>query len=164
LMDACCEAGVADHSDPRRCVACGHAGRTVGLITLKALLRPAALERLAPLDYYFCGSASCPVVYFGEGAVFRREDVLVPVFQKEAEGGRTICYCFEVTEDRIRREVEAAGVSTSVERIKTLVQSDRCACEMRNPQGVCCLGNVTAVVRSAQRLRVSGSPSSAAPT
>ena len=164
MMDGCCEAGVADHSDPRRCLACGHAGRSVGLSTLKALLRPAALERLAPRDYYFCGSASCPVVYFGEDAVFRREDVLVPVFQKEAEGGRTICYCFEVTEDRIRREVEAAEVSASAERIKALVQSDRCACEMRNPQGVCCLGNVTAAVRSAQRLRVSGSPSSAAPT
>jgi len=108
-MDSCCEAGVADQSDPRRCVACEHAGTRVGLSTLKALLRPAALERLAPRDYYCCGSASCPVVYFGEDAVFRREDVLVPVFQKEAEGGRTICYCFEVTEDQIRREVEAAG-------------------------------------------------------
>lgn len=153
-MDSCCETGVADHSDPRRCVSCGHSGRSVGLRTLKALLRPAALEKLAPRDCYFCGSASCPVVYFGEDAVFRREDVLVPVFQKEAEGSRTICYCFEVTEDRIRREVEAAGVSASAERIKALVQGDRCACEMRNPQGVCCLGNVTGVVRSVQRHRV----------
>lgn len=121
---------------------------------MKALLRPAALERLAPGNHYFCGSGSCPVVYFGGGAVFRREDVVVPVFQKEAEGQRTVCYCFQIAEDQVRREVEAAGASASAERIKALVQSDRCACEVRNPQGTCCLGNLTAVVRSVQGLCV----------
>lgn len=152
-MEGCCTTNVADDSDPRRCAECGHLGRSIGLITLKALLGPAALERLSTRDHYLCGSASCPVVYFGEGEVFRREDVMVPVFQKEPEGRRTVCYCFQIAEDQVRREVEAAGVSASAERIKALVQSDRCACEVRNPQGTCCLGNVTAVVRSPQRLR-----------
>jgi hypothetical protein len=45
-MQSCCEATLADRMDPRLCAACGHAGKSVGLITLKALLRPAALERL----------------------------------------------------------------------------------------------------------------------
>lgn len=76
------------------------------------------------------------------------------MFQKAAEGLRTVCYCFEIAEDQIRREVEAAGVSASAERIKTLVRDDRCACEVRNPQGACCLGNVAAVVRSVLRLCV----------
>lgn len=108
-----------------------------------------ALERLSPGEHHFCASACCPVVYFGAGDVFSREDVLVPVFQKEPEGLRTVCYCFDVTEDQIRREVQATGASVSAERIRVLLRDDRCACEVRNPQGTCCLGNVAAVARPA---------------
>lgn len=151
-MATCCAPSGFEQRDARRCGACGTIGRSIGLITLKALLQPAALETLTTEDHYFCGSPACPVVYFGERTVFRREDVLVPVFQKGAEGCRTVCYCLEVAEDQVRGEVEAAGVSPSAERIKKLVQSDRCACEVRNPQGTCCLGNVTAVIRSVQGL------------
>lgn len=91
-------------------------------------------------------------MYYGAADVFHREDVLAPVFQKKPEGCRTVCYCFAVTEDQILREVEAAGASASAERIKSLVRDDRCACEVRNPQGGCCLGNVTALVRSRERV------------
>lgn len=124
-------------------------------MTLKALLRPAALERLTTAGhYYFCGLPSCPVVYFTAGAVFLQDDVLVPVFQKGAEGLRMVCYCLAIGEEQVRGEVEATGVSASAERIKTLVNSDRCACELRNPQGSCCLGNVAALVTSMRRLHV----------
>ena len=147
-MDCCCSSSMPDRPDPRLCAACGQPGRSVGLVTLKALLRPTALERLTPGDHSFCASASCTVVCFSAGDVFRREDVLVRVFQKEPEGRRTVCYCLDVTEDQVRREVEATGTSASAERIKALVRDDRCACEVRNPQGACCLGNVTAVAKA----------------
>jgi Zinc binding domain len=153
-MDSCCEATVADASAPRACPACGQTGRSVEPITLKALLRPAALATLSPGAHSFCASASCPVVYFGASEVFRRDDVLVPVFQKEPDGKRLVCYCFDVAEDQILREVEASGASASAERIRALVRDDRCACELRNPQGSCCLGNVTALVRSVEAVRV----------
>jgi len=146
-VDSCCDGSVPDIPQSRVCAACGQAGRTVGLITLKALLRPAALERLNAGDHYFCATAACPVVYFRGGDEFRREDVLVPVFQKEPEGRRTACYCFDVGEDQLRAEVETTGASASAERISGLVRDERCACELRNPQGRCCLGNVRAIVR-----------------
>ncbi|MCK9905406.1 hypothetical protein MXD63_36140, partial [Frankia sp. Cpl3] len=38
-----------------------------------------------------------------------------------------------------------------VDRIKTQVQAGRCACEIHNPQGTCCLGNVSAFVRGFKR-------------
>jgi hypothetical protein len=71
---------------------------------------------------------------------------IVPVFQKEPAGKRTVCYCFDVTEPDVRREIHETGNSTAAERITDLVKAERCACEVRNPQGVCCLGNVTTVV------------------
>jgi len=118
-------------------------------ITLKALLQPPALMRLHAPRHHFCPTSDCPVVYFGRDEVFRRDDVLVPVFQKEPEGNRTVCYCFAVTEDDIRCELESTGHSTASERITVLVQADRCACEVRNPQGSCCLGNVASVTTEA---------------
>ena len=133
-MDRCCDASIPDIQQSRLCATCGQAGRTVGLITLKALLRPAALERLNAGDHYFCATAACPVVYFGGGDVFPHEDVLVPVFQKEPERRRTVCYCFDVGEDQVRTEVETTGASASAERITGLVRDERCACELRNPR------------------------------
>jgi len=150
-MESCC-AVAGGGPDPRRCPECGVEGRRVGLITLKALLRPSALPRLSTGDYQFCASPTCPVVYFGGGITFRTEDVGVPVFQKEHDGHRTVCYCFDVSEGQIQREAEPGGTSESAERIKALVREDRCACEVRNPQGSCCLGNVSAALKSAKAL------------
>jgi CopZ-like zinc binding protein len=121
----------------------------VDRVTLKALLRPPALMRLQAPKHHFCPTSDCPVVYFGRDDVFRRDDILVPVFQKEPEGDRTVCYCFAVTEGEIRCELQATGHSTASERITVLVQAGRCACEVRNPQGSCCLGNVASVTTEA---------------
>lgn len=142
-MEECCQ----PRREPRpgSCPKCGHTGREVERITLKALLRPDALARLGPEEHRFCATRECPIVYFQNAEVFRREDVLVPVFQKEVQGGRTVCYCFGISEDQIRGEIDASGCSSSADRIKVLVRSGRCACELRNPQGSCCLGNVVAV-------------------
>ena len=145
-MENCCEIAPGP-GDP--CPECGRAGRKVERITLKALLRPAARERLSPGRHRFCATASCGIVYFGDGGAFRVQDVRARVFQKEPAGGRTVCYCLGVDEDTIRREIEASGRSASAERITALVQAERCACEVRNPQGTCCLGNVTNIAKRA---------------
>jgi hypothetical protein len=89
-------------------------------------------------------------VYFRGGDVFRREDVGAPVFQKEPEGSRVVCHCLGIGEDEIRQEAAFSGRSTAVERIKALVRSGRCACNVRNPQGSCCLGNVVELVAGAR--------------
>lgn len=145
-MGECCSPRRKSPQD--ECPGCGQTGRDVQGITLKALLQLDALARRRASEHRFCPSPGCAVVYFGEDEIYRREDVLVPVFQKEPAGGRLVCHCFAVGEHQLRQEVEASGVSASAERIKTLVQAGRCACEVRNPQGTCCLGSVTVVIRS----------------
>lgn len=149
-MPDCCRVEAPEAEDFTRCPSCGRAGRELDRITLKALLRPAALERLSAPEHRFCATPSCPVVYFGSGESFERGAVAVLVFQKEREGDRVVCYCLELRESDVRREVEETGRSTASERITRLVQSGRCACEVRNPQGSCCLGNVAAVEKAAQ--------------
>jgi hypothetical protein len=147
-MEACCVLPTTDLGSPKNCPRCGKPGRSVERITLKALLRPEALTRLFAPEHRFCSTADCPVVYFGRAEVFERKDLSVPVFQKEPAGARTVCYCFGITEADVGREIAETGRTTAAERISALVKAGRCACELKNPQGNCCLGNVAAVTRS----------------
>lgn len=113
---------------------------------MKAILRARALATLAAAGHRFCATASCPIVYFADGEAFSTDDVAVPVFQKEVVGQRTVCYCFQISEADLRREIEATGESTASQRVTAHVKAGRCACEIKNPQGTCCLGNIGAVV------------------
>ncbi len=148
MSDRCCVPQSGSNESASHCPVCESPGRQVERITLKALLRPAALMRLSAPAHRFCPTAGCMVVYFGIGEVFERGDVMVPVFQKESPGARTVCYCFALTEEDIRRELTEAGLSSASERITQLVKDERCACEVRNPQGNCCLGNVAEVTKA----------------
>ena len=148
-IDSCCRMSRRPLKEPMNCSECGVRGSDLGEITLKALLRPAALERRSEERHRFCATPSCPVVHYGREETFTRDDVIVPVFQKETAAGRTVCYCFAVSQSDITEEVATTGRSTASIRIKALVQADRCACELRNPQGSCCLGNVAATEHQA---------------
>jgi hypothetical protein len=148
----------ASGAAPDRCPHCGQPGRGIEPITVKALLRPEALARLSASAHRFCSTPSCPVVYFGEQEAFRREDVAAPVFQKEPAGQRTVCYCFAVSEADVRRELMETGGSTAAKRIYDHVRAGRCACEIKNPQGSCCLGNVVA----AEKALAAGAPGTSA--
>lgn len=69
----------------------------------------------------------------------------VPVFQKEDALAVPICYCFGWTRERVIQAIQEGERPT--EDIKEQVQANRCGCEINNPQGACCLGNVTAFIR-----------------
>ena len=130
------------------CRQCGKPGNPVPEVTLKALLRGPALERRKRSEHRFCSTAKCPVVYFGTDESFTGDDLNVPVFQKEPPGNRTVCYCFEVKESDIRREMSEDGISPLFAKITRLVNADLCACELKNPQGNCCLGTMGRIIRS----------------
>jgi hypothetical protein len=47
-------------------------------------------------------------------------------------------------------EIRAASPearTSLLDDITTGIQADQCACDMRNPQGSCCLGNVRALIK-----------------
>ncbi len=149
-MGDCCAVTPSVATSPARCPACARQGRLVQRITVKAMLRPAALMRLSACEHRFCPTPTCRVVYFGPGEVFDRDEVVTPVFQKEPEGDRIVCYCFEVSEGHIRHEVAETGRSTAADRITALVKAERCACEVKTPQGSCCLGNIATAIAVAK--------------
>ena len=131
------------------CSACGQKGKRVDILTLKALLA-VPLTDLRAVEYLFCRTPDCPTVYysldgqqqFGEDALRER------VHQKHPTADDVlVCYCFRHSLGSIRVGLLATGRSRVVASVTAGIQAGQCACDIRNPQGSCCLGNVRATVQ-----------------
>lgn len=147
--DEVCEISVSQVvAYPRLCPQSGSKGRRVDGATLKAMLS-VSLTELRDITYFFCKDADCPVVYFSEDGTqtFTKDQVRERVYQKEPDNDDVfICYCFRHTLGSIEAEF-AAGYSTLIDTINAGIHAGQCACDIRNPQGSCCLGNITALVK-----------------
>lgn len=131
------------------CPDCGSRSKQVKFVTVKSLVRHLPFG-MPSTQYYFCETASCDIVYFpwdAKAPSFRRDDLLVRVALNESDVTLPLCYCFGISRKQIWDEIRQSGKSMAVERIRAEVKSGRCACEVKNPSGTCCLGNV---VRAAQ--------------
>jgi hypothetical protein len=146
-MDGRCDFPVAE-ACARACASCAERGSPVQLLTVKALLTQVALRRVQVTHYRFCANPACQTVYFGDaGDHFGTDDLRVPVWQKQPGDGRLLCYCFGETESGIRSELVEHGRTEVVARIREHIAAHRCACDVRNPRGGCCLGDVLAAVK-----------------
>lgn len=144
-------------SKPRRmgkkqCPECGGEGKPMGSITLGSLLKEPS--RIANYSYQFCARPQCPVVYFSESgaSVFHKDQLKVRVGIKEKEDPIPLCYCFGWDRERIWKELRETGKSTAVASITQEVKAGNCFCERSNPQGTCCLGDVSEAVKEGMDL------------
>jgi hypothetical protein len=149
-MSSCRSGDAKSHTAPAvmACPVNGTRCKQVSTVTVRSLVRKLPLQ-MPDTQYYFCESADCEVVYCGlntEAPVFRREDLSVRVGAKETADPIPICYCFGFTRQDIWVEVRANGKSTIAEEIAVEVAAGRCACDLKNPAGKCCLGDVTRAV------------------
>lgn len=131
------------------CPSCHQPGKSIDDITLKAMLA-VPLTELSAVEYRFCRTPSCPTVYYSVDGQqqFVEADLRERVHQKHPEADDIfVCYCFRHSPATIREELLATSLSSVVEHVTAGVKAGQCACEVRNPQGACCLGNVRAVVQ-----------------
>ncbi len=145
---SCCSAPEAEEKGGSApgCPHCGVDGRRVDPITLKALLTGEALRRGIPRSPRFCATERCPVVYFGERGTtsFTESDLTVSVHAKHPLNDTVpVCYCFGFDAASIAR-APAGAVRAEV---AAEVRAGHCACEVRNPKGACCLGDIVAAER-----------------
>ena len=101
---------------------------------------------------YFDRTPECDVVYFSNEAnsYFHKDDLTVRVGLKETESPIPLCYCFGHTAESVEEEIVARGRSTVPETITEEVQAGNCSCEVKNPSGRCCLGDVNRAIRQIQ--------------
>lgn len=127
------------------CPVCAEPGQPVPGQTIKSLLA-VSLRQLRAEVYRFCATPACRVVYFSDDAhTFTEAMVRERVFQKHPEAADTlVCYCFQYAVGDAAVAAEHARIVTA---IRAGIQAGQCACDLRNPQGTCCLGNVLALAR-----------------
>jgi hypothetical protein len=134
------------------CPECGQVGRPVQGQTVKAMLS-VTLRRVQEFKYFFCRTQTCSVVYFyhGGGWTFTVEDVREKVYQKEPEAEDVfVCYCFRHTVGDLRKASPQSRINI-VADINTGINMKQCACDLRNPQGSCCLGNVRSMIKRLEK-------------
>ena len=139
-------------SKRENCANCGTQSRAVSRKTVLLMLKPQVLEQAFYGKYRFCATPNCSVVYFEEESdcVFTTDDLQVIVGVKSITDPIPLCYCFGFEERHLRLEISQTGSTSIPERISNLIREGLCACEARNPSGVCCLGDVN---QAAKRLR-----------
>ncbi len=123
------------------CPDCHSQGKPIQISTLKSQLKPQAMRQITDKQYFFCKTPKCEVVYFNTHSQFNTEDIREKVFQKDPSPDCFVCYCFGFTRADILNDAETDEPSISLQ-ISAWTSAKKCACELRNPQGSCCLGNV----------------------
>ena len=116
------------------------------------MLKPGLSEQAMQGNYSFCSDRDCSIVYFEDkgSQQFTVDDLRVRVGLKVKGDPIPVCYCFGFDENRIRDEFDRTGSTSIVEKVSRLIREGLCACEARNPSGVCCLGELN---KTANRLR-----------
>ena len=147
MSESCCSATPPDNASSG-CPVSGSSGKPVDRTTVAAL----AKGRVPPKqDFRLCRDAACEVVYYGSaGTVLTADDLTIhPGFKNGSDG--LVCYCFLHRKDDISRQLQETGQTDIFESIKSEVQAGNCACEVRNPSGKCCLGEVQEAIHSLKK-------------
>lgn len=146
-MSDCC--GVANGSQKGThgiCPSCQLRAKPVATVTVKHLVIDHTRVRVEQ-SFSFCRTPECAVVYFSDAEIFRKHDLKVRIGLKEHEDPIPLCYCFGYNREDLRREIEQHRASDIPNRIKAEVQGGFCACEVKNPSGSCCLGDINRAVK-----------------
>lgn len=148
--DQCCLVTENTPAPPRaECPISKTPSRRVQSRTLEHLLKPEKVAAIQSAQYYYCTDPNCKVVYFSNESVpfFAVDDVAVKVLSKDNGDSVNVCYCFNWTRARIKEELANTGTSTASMQIAKEVKAGNCACDIKNPKGECCLGDVNSVVK-----------------
>ena len=148
VSSECCSVA-EEETASERCPACAKRGRIVSLATVGSMVKTSVeAHKLGQPSYKLCRNRDCPVVYFAPGIAINKTELRVPVNFKEKNCDGPICYCFNHGLASIRAEIQSTGRSTAQAVITKEVQAGRCACEVKNPAGTCCLGDIIRAVQS----------------
>ena len=134
------------------CPGCGKTAKPVQGQTVNALLS-VSLREVRDAEYLFCRTQTCPVAYFPPESdqTFTVEQIREKVFQKEPGASEVwVCYCFRHAVGEVRTASLEARLGI-MDDINTGTDSGQCACELRNPQGSRCLGNVRGLIKRLEK-------------
>ena len=155
--DTCCLVAEKTPAPAKaECPISNTSSRKVQRRTLEHLLKSEKVGLIQSVQYYYCTDPSCGVVYFSNENVpyFTVDDIKVKVFAKDKGDDVNVCYCFDWTRGRIKGQIAQTGKSTASLEIAKEVKAGNCTCDIKNPKGECCLGDVNLVVKQSMSNRI----------
>lgn len=156
INDTCCLVTERTPAPVRAdCPVSKFSARKVQKRTLQHLLKDDKVISIQNVQYYYCADPKCNVVYFSNENVpyFSVEDVNVKIFAKHTDDDTNVCYCFNWTRGRIKEQMNQSGTSTSSIEIAKEVKNGTCSCDIKNPKGECCLGDINSFIKEIQSVK-----------
>ena len=119
-------------------------------ITLASLVKPEYQKDIPTGRPFFCPQRECDTVYFDtEGHQIKKDQLTVKVWQKEEVVDIPVCYCFEHSAKAIMEDARLNSPPSIPLTIREKIKAGLCTCEVKNPKGTCCLGDVAYWVKQA---------------
>ncbi len=144
----------AGDSTPRPCPECDALGRATPLATITSMRRsmrpiPADRVREAEAPWRACLSSACPVAYYGASATISVTEVSATVHHKARSPDPLICFCFEYRISALERSMHGThSVNPIVLEIQSRCREGLGQCQIKNPEGRCCLRNIAQVLKT----------------
>jgi hypothetical protein len=130
------------------CPNCNQKAKDVSVVTLSHMIQEEHQKKLDSLTgYYFCKTSNCEVVYFKGNETVKQDQLKTEVGLKDWANPSTVCYCFNWTKEKMKKEVIETGKTNALEDIKSKMNTDKCVCEINNPSGKCCLKDVKKAIK-----------------
>lgn len=125
----------------RLCKACGKPGVRVLPVTIATHVDARYWHLLSDGPFFFSLTPDCAVTYFNNrtGIYFLKNEIKTRFGPKEKDPPRPICYCLQVTEERIADEILRKRCCDSLQDIEAYTRAGTGKwCLTTNPSGKCC--------------------------
>lgn len=130
-----------DREAAKICPACGIKGVRVLPVTIATHVDPKYWDLIKEGIFYFSMTPECPMTYYNnvKRIYFLKDEIKTRFGPKENEPPRPICYCLQVTEERIAEEIMKKRCCDSLEDIVAYTKAGTGKwCLTTNPSGKCC--------------------------
>ncbi len=151
-MSDCCTIPSNQLGTAGVCPVCGQKGKPVDLNTVRALTRRNFPNYGELTQGFICLNPEDKTVYYFNDLkiTVNQKDVVTNVGFKSQSYIKTVCYCFQHTADNIIDDYIKNNISNIENDVRQKVKEKRCSCEVSNPKGKCCLGDIRNVIKGVQ--------------
>ena len=125
------------------CPFCHQKSNIVPSSAVNHFIRDDLKKNISSLEgFRFCDNKICQVVYFKKDITIKQSQIKYSIGIKEGSKPATICFCFNWTKEKIKKQIDECQNSTALIEIKKNMNNGLCNCEVNNPRGKCCMKDI----------------------
>lgn len=153
VMASCCSVPQVEKiSTDTKCPTCDQEGKQVELLTIRSMTRRDFPHYGELTKGFLCLNPDDSTVYYFSnlGFTISQSDVVTDIGFKTNSNTKTICYCFRHTKQEIIDDYLINNESNIEMDVRKKVKEKLCTCEVSNPKGKCCLGDIRTVIKGVE--------------